>query len=80
MPYRLSVPDRRRVGMAVSLCPRRRFAAVTDDFGRVSLLDVAKGVVIRVWKGYREAQTGWCQVGSRREGRKGTLDDEVCPI
>lgn len=31
-------------------------AGVTDDFGRVTLLDVVRGIAIRMWKGEREGE------------------------
>lgn len=35
----------------MSLASGRRLAAVTDDFGRVTLVDVQRGVALRMWKG-----------------------------
>lgn len=32
-------------------------AGVTDDFGRVTLLDLARGVCIRMWKGEENIKT-----------------------
>lgn len=49
--FRWSVPDKRRTGLSLSLAPGRRLAAVTDDFGRVTLIDVQRGVALRMWKG-----------------------------
>ena len=37
-------------------------AASTDGFGRVMLLDLRRGCVLRMWKGYRDAQMAWLQV------------------
>ena len=42
-------------------------AATTDSFARVILIDVLKGTVIRVFKGYRDAQIGWCCVEDESE-------------
>jgi len=39
--------------------PRRRFVAATDSLGRVMLLEPRTLVVLRVWKGYRDAQCAW---------------------
>lgn len=33
-----------------------------DDYGRVLLLDALEFVVVRMWKGYRNAQCGWIEV------------------
>ncbi|ELK32161.1 Rab3 GTPase-activating protein non-catalytic subunit, partial [Myotis davidii] len=56
------LPDSRRHGESICLSPCNSLAAVTDDFGRVILLDVTRGIAIRMWKGYRDAQIGWVQV------------------
>ncbi|KAJ6666898.1 hypothetical protein lerEdw1_018900 [Lerista edwardsae] len=55
------IPDSRRHGERICLSPCNSLAAVTDDFGRVLLLDVARGLAVRMWKGYRDAQIGWIQ-------------------
>ncbi|XP_016020512.2 rab3 GTPase-activating protein non-catalytic subunit isoform X5 [Rousettus aegyptiacus] len=62
LAVRFGLPDSRRHGESICLSPCSTLAAVTDDFGRVILLDVARGIAIRMWKGYRDAQTGWTQV------------------
>ncbi|MBZ3870457.1 Rab3 GTPase-activating protein non-catalytic subunit [Sciurus carolinensis] len=59
---RFGLPDSRRHGESICLSPCNTLAAVTDDFGRVILLDVARGIAIRMWKGYRDAQIGWIQI------------------
>ncbi|XP_075060377.1 rab3 GTPase-activating protein non-catalytic subunit [Mixophyes fleayi] len=62
LAVRFGLPDSRRHGESISLSPCTTLAAVTDDFGRVILLDVGRGVAIRMWKGYRDAQVGWMQI------------------
>ncbi|XP_025141871.1 rab3 GTPase-activating protein non-catalytic subunit isoform X2 [Bubalus bubalis] len=62
LAVRFGLPDSRRHGESICLSPCNTLAAVTDDFGRVLLLDVARGIAIRMWKGYRDAQTGWIQI------------------
>lgn len=68
-----ALPDMRRHGESVVLAPSlgsaavdsghgRHLAATTDSFGRVILIDVARKVAIRIWKGYRDAQLGFLQV------------------
>ena len=58
-----ALPDMRRHGESVVLAPStsggaavdvghgRHLAATTDSFGRVILVDVARKVAIRMWKG-----------------------------
>lgn len=69
LPVRFGLPDSRRHGESICLSPCNTMAAVTDDFGRVMLLDVARGIAVRMWKGYRDAQLGWVQVSEARGER-----------
>ncbi|KAM5204922.1 rab3 GTPase-activating protein non-catalytic subunit isoform 2-T2 [Hipposideros larvatus] len=62
LAVRFGLPDSRRHGESICLSPCNTLAAVTDDFGRVILLDVTRGIAIRMWKGYRDAQIGWIQI------------------
>ncbi|XP_071476615.1 rab3 GTPase-activating protein non-catalytic subunit-like [Diadema antillarum] len=62
LPIRFGLPDVRRHGDSIVLAPGLRLAVSTDSFGRVSLVDVIRGVAVRMWKGYRDAQCGWIQV------------------
>uniref|UniRef100_H3AZD3 RAB3 GTPase activating non-catalytic protein subunit 2 n=1 Tax=Latimeria chalumnae TaxID=7897 RepID=H3AZD3_LATCH len=76
LAVRFGLPDSRRHGESICLSPCNTLAAVTDDFGRVILLDVARGVAVRMWKGYRDAQVGWIQMVEdihEREADKGTF-------
>uniref|UniRef100_A0AAV2L3N7 Rab3-GAP regulatory subunit N-terminal domain-containing protein n=1 Tax=Knipowitschia caucasica TaxID=637954 RepID=A0AAV2L3N7_KNICA len=50
LPIRFGLPDSRRHGESICLSPCNTLAGVTDDFGRVTLLDLARGIVIRMWK------------------------------
>ncbi|KAF7704827.1 hypothetical protein HF521_021899 [Silurus meridionalis] len=69
LPVRFGLPDSRRHGESICLSPCNTMAGVTDDFGRVTLLDVGRGIAIRMWKGYRDAQLGWVQVCEARGDR-----------
>ncbi|KAL3873895.1 hypothetical protein ACJMK2_036974 [Sinanodonta woodiana] len=62
LPCKYGLPDHRRQGTSISLSPNGKYAATTDSFGRVILIDVEQGVAFRMWKGYRDAQVGWIQV------------------
>ncbi|XP_069392246.1 rab3 GTPase-activating protein non-catalytic subunit isoform X2 [Paralichthys olivaceus] len=70
LTIRFGLPDSRRHGESICLSPCNTLAGVTDDFGRVSLLDLARGIAIRMWKGYRDAQLGWLQVPEERSDRE----------
>ncbi|XP_029449028.1 rab3 GTPase-activating protein non-catalytic subunit isoform X2 [Rhinatrema bivittatum] len=76
LAVRFGLPDSRRHGESICLSPCNTLAAVTDDFGRVLLLDIGRGLAVRMWKGYREAQVGWIQMIEdlhERETEKGTF-------
>uniref|UniRef100_A0A3P8UIG0 RAB3 GTPase activating protein subunit 2 (non-catalytic) n=1 Tax=Cynoglossus semilaevis TaxID=244447 RepID=A0A3P8UIG0_CYNSE len=62
------LPDSRRHGESICLSPCNTLAGVTDDFGRVTLLDLSRGVAVRMWK-YRDAQLGWLQISEERGDR-----------
>lgn len=47
-------------------------AGVTDDFGRVTLLDLAKGTCIRMWKGEENVMN--CEVKDMTALRKGRCE------
>lgn len=47
--------DYQRTGCNIFVSPSNyQLAAVTDTLGRIILLDINKGIPIRMWKGYRE--------------------------
>ncbi|KAM3595515.1 uncharacterized protein V6R79_024591 [Siganus canaliculatus] len=70
LTVRFGLPDSRRHGESICLSPCNTLAGVTDDFGRVTLLDLARGICVRMWKGYRDAQLGWLQVPEERGDRQ----------
>ncbi|WOK91499.1 hypothetical protein Cni_G00190 [Canna indica] len=47
--------DPRRKGEKLTLSPSGTLAAITDSLGRILLLDTQALVVVRLWKGYRDA-------------------------
>lgn len=51
--------DERRRCRGLVLSPSGRLAAVSDTLGRILLIDNSRMIVIRMWKGYRNAQCGW---------------------
>ncbi|XP_075974743.1 rab3 GTPase activating protein [Anticarsia gemmatalis] len=54
--------DGQRHGNVVAVSPDRRLAAIVDNFGRVAVLDVTRGHLIRLFKGYRDAQCAFVQI------------------
>ncbi|OVA14398.1 Rab3-GAP regulatory subunit [Macleaya cordata] len=47
--------DHPRKGEKLTLSPSGTLAAITDSLGRILLLDTQALVVVRIWKGYRDA-------------------------
>lgn len=62
MTLRFGLCDQQRTGLSVYLAPDNLYAAVTDNLGRVMLIDCFRGITVRVWKGYREAQCSFVKV------------------
>ncbi|KAK9827282.1 hypothetical protein WJX81_008183 [Elliptochloris bilobata] len=58
-PLWRSVQDHPRAVTLLALAPRGPLAAAADALGRVMLLDAASSAVLRVLKGYRDAQLAW---------------------
>lgn len=54
--------DRPRKGERIALSPSGAMAAVTDSLGRILLVDTQALVVIRLWKGYRDAHCFFLEV------------------
>ncbi|KAL9236469.1 hypothetical protein vseg_011137 [Gypsophila vaccaria] len=50
-----SLKDPPRRGEKLTLSPSGTLAAITDSLGRILLLDTQALVVVRLWKGYRDA-------------------------
>jgi len=50
-----SLKDNMRKGERLTVAPGGSLAAVADSLGRVLLIDVHAVVVVRLWKGYRDA-------------------------
>lgn len=61
--------DKGRLATTIVPSPDKRLAAITDDFGRVMLVDVTNWLLVRIWKGYRSAQCGWIEVKRNPEER-----------
>ncbi|KAM9787605.1 rab3 GTPase-activating protein non-catalytic subunit [Syngnathus typhle] len=74
---RFGLPDSRRHGESICLSPCNTLAGATDDFGRVTLLDLNRGIAIRMWKGYRDAQLGWLHVPEEQVSREGSLSTSL---
>lgn len=59
---RFGLCDIQRNAFSVWLAPNYTLAAVADSLGRIVLVDCMKGIALRIWKGYRDAQCGFIEV------------------
>lgn len=62
MALRFGLCDLRRTAAEIVLSPNKKLAAVSDSLGRVLLIDSYRGVILKNFKGYREAQCAFLQV------------------
>ncbi|KAF4522485.1 hypothetical protein B566_EDAN002570 [Ephemera danica] len=62
MGCRFGLCDLWRQGEHIVPAPNRLLSVVCDSLGRVILLDTHFGTVLRMWKGYRDAQCAWIEV------------------
>ncbi|GJQ87312.1 hypothetical protein Trydic_g17361 [Trypoxylus dichotomus] len=67
MTCRFGLCDAHRIASDIILSPNKKLAAVSDTLGRVMLIDTHKGIAIRIFKGYREAQCAFVQVPDERK-------------
>ncbi|KAJ4809508.1 Rab3 GTPase-activating protein non-catalytic subunit [Rhynchospora pubera] len=61
------VKDPPRRGERLTLSPSGTLAAVTDSLGRILLLDTQALVVVRLWKGYRDAHCLFVEMLTKKE-------------
>eukprot|EP01132_Coremiostelium_polycephalum_P002154 gene2154-2653_t len=72
---RWQISDSKREIQSISIDPTGRFAVTTDNLGRVILLDLVNTLLIRMWKGYRDIQTGWISSNSFQNSFEDDEDD-----
>lgn len=65
--------DTGRKVFSVQVDPSERFALTCDAYGRVFLLDTRTFVILRVFKGYRDAQCAWVPHPSLKRAARGVL-------
>ncbi|ERL83997.1 rab3 GTPase-activating protein regulatory subunit-like [Dendroctonus ponderosae] len=69
MALRFGLCDLRRTASEIFLSPSKKLAAVSDSLGRVLLIDSYRGVILKNFKGYREAQCAFLQVPDERKSK-----------
>ncbi|KAH8281881.1 hypothetical protein KR054_003758 [Drosophila jambulina] len=65
MRIRCRLYDGKRDGLTLAVAPGGRLAVVTDNLDRVMLVDTQQAIILRVWKGYRDAQCAFVPVKER---------------
>lgn len=81
MSCKFGVCDAQRNAYFVWVSPNKSLAAVTDNLGRIVVVDCHRAVVVRMFKGYRDAQCGFVEVKNdvaaaerqKRNGKTGKL-------
>lgn len=76
MTLRFGLCDQQRTGLTVSLAPDNLHAVVTDNLGRVMLIDCFRGIAVRVWKGYRDAQCSFVKVIEKPQQKSSSASDQ----
>ena len=71
------VRDDRRTASRAILDPTLRYALSPDQLGRVLLVDTTRQIVLRVWKGVRDAECGWIQESPESEASR-SLRLHIC--
>ncbi|XP_071637599.1 rab3 GTPase-activating protein non-catalytic subunit isoform X3 [Temnothorax longispinosus] len=75
MTCRFGLSDIMREGACIVCCPNKMFSVISDAMGRVILVNNKKGIALRMWKGYRDAQCGWIEVAEERDrGTRKNID------
>ncbi|GMH24916.1 hypothetical protein Nepgr_026759 [Nepenthes gracilis] len=64
--------DHPRKGERLTLSPSGKLAAITDSLGRILLLDTQALVVVRLWKGYRDANCFFMEMRVSRDSEAST--------
>ncbi|XP_014472926.1 PREDICTED: rab3 GTPase-activating protein non-catalytic subunit isoform X1 [Dinoponera quadriceps] len=67
MACRFGLSDIMREGDCITCSPNKMLSVISDAMGRVILINNRKGIAVRMWKGYRDAQCGWIEVNEERD-------------
>ncbi|KAL0743609.1 hypothetical protein Bca4012_085122 [Brassica carinata] len=70
------IKDYPRKGEKLTLSPSGTLAAITDSLGRILLLDTQALVVVRLWKGYRDASCVFMEMLAKKDKGKSVLHTE----
>ncbi|VDN01140.1 unnamed protein product [Thelazia callipaeda] len=80
IPMRSVIIDGRRKGERIYMAPPKyKLAAITDSLARVVLLDIKHRLMLRIWKGYRDARCAWLEGLSTLDRKKNKYELQVQP-
>lgn len=65
MILRFGFYDDNRTSKRIWLSPYNRLAAIADSLGRIILIDCMRNIILRVWKGYRDAQCSFMKIDEK---------------
>lgn len=64
------------MGCSIYVAPSSyQLAAITDSLNRITLVDTVTGVIVRMWKGYREAQCGFMEITEAKNRKEQSSDN-----
>ncbi|XP_014294842.1 rab3 GTPase-activating protein non-catalytic subunit [Microplitis demolitor] len=69
MTCRFGLSDVMREGDSLIVSPNKSLSVITDAMGRVTLINNRRGLALRMWKGYRDAQCGWIEVAEDKRSK-----------
>nr|XP_023906860.1 rab3 GTPase-activating protein non-catalytic subunit [Quercus suber]POF18126.1 rab3 gtpase-activating protein non-catalytic subunit [Quercus suber] len=72
--------DHPRKGEKLTLSPSGTLAAITDSLGRILLLDTQALVVVRLWKGYRDASCLFMEMLVKRDTAAASSSNYYEPV
>ncbi|XP_062096823.1 uncharacterized protein LOC133802515 isoform X1 [Humulus lupulus] len=75
-----SLKDFPRKGEKLTLSPSGTLAAITDSLGRILLLDTQALVVVRLWKGYRDASCLFMEMLVNRDNNVASSSSYYEPV
>lgn len=68
MTCQFGICDSQRNAYSVWVSPNKALAAVSDNLGRIAVVDCSRATAVRMFKGYREAQCGFLEVKNDAKG------------
>nr|XP_023024436.1 rab3 GTPase-activating protein regulatory subunit [Leptinotarsa decemlineata] len=74
MLYEFGLCDLERTSTEIIMSPDHKLVAVCDALGRVLVVDSLRGITLKIFKGYRDAQCSFTQVLEEKKGKNKSGD------